>query len=318
MYNQSEEKIRLSRREFLKLMGFGSGAFTLASLSNSLLGEVLDSIEPNLEKIPNCLSEYMIGWRARPWVWVNLAIASKFIGGLRIDPGKEFSLNQALRFKEMSNVSRENTDPNLGYVAAQMSDPTKLDGWGYGLCLASTAIFRAFLRSPLLVLERHTHFDIYPEYFRDPEYPLGTDAAIFYPDPGDNLPQFDLKFLNPTDKPVFLHFSVVDPFGEIILPPGRELSLFSYKAVYLEHLVRILRRELEEKGAGLPSQYFPEDTLGNRKIFVRAAFSGEVEGYRVSLTSVRRDMDGNYFFQRELSLQNGETFREVFVSEYKS
>ena len=186
---KSKEKTssRLTRREFLKIVGLGTGAF---AVSNSWLGEYLGGFNPEFNKIEGTLSEYKIGWQAKPWVWTNLTIASKRIDGMKIMPGEQISLNSLLGFDEMRSVSRENTDPRKGYVTAQMSNPAELDGWGYGLCLGSTAIFRACLNSPLQITERGTHYDIYSDYFKD--MAIGTDAAVFKPDLGDILPETDL------------------------------------------------------------------------------------------------------------------------------
>ncbi len=324
-YAQSSDgrKKGLSRREFLKMFGLATGAFVLG---NSWLGEFVEGIEPELEAIPQALSEYQIGWQARPWVWINLAIAAQRLDGVRIAPHEEVSLNKLLGFDEMQGLSRENTDPRKGYIAAQMSDPSKLDGWGYGLCLGSTALFRACLDSPLEITERGTHYDIYPDYFKD--MPIGTDAAVYKPDPGDPLPETDLKLRNPTDTPLSLHFGVYDVTGESLHPPEREVSQVTYKATYLDQLVRILRRKVETTtDAELPKQYLPEYVFGNRKIVVRAAVGGTYNDYQVNLSPVKHGDSTydpkfgttDYVFNRTLTLGKGQGSRiiyEQFVSNY--
>lgn len=322
-YSKDQGKTTLSRREFLKLAGLGTGALFV---SNSLLGEYLGRLDPELEKIEGALSEYKISWQARPWVWINLAIASKRIDGTIIRPGEEVSLINLLGFDGMSGVSRENTDPTKGYVAAQMSDPAKLDGWGYGLCLGSTTIFRACLNSPLQITDRGTHYDVYPDYFKD--MPIGTDAAIFKPDPGDLLPEVDLKLKNPTDRPLALNFRVYDSFGDRLDPPSEEISQLWYKSTYLDQLVRVIRRELDKTtGIDLPRQFLPENTFGNKRIVVRSAIVGDYTDYRVDLSPVRHgDSTYNpvsgtqdYLFTRLLILGHGDNqkvIEEKFVSNY--
>lgn len=322
---KSKEKTssRLTRREFLKIVGLGTGAF---AVSNSWLGEYLGGFNPEFNKIEGTLSEYKIGWQAKPWVWTNLTIASKRIDGMKIMPGEQISLNSLLGFDEMRSVSRENTDPRKGYVTAQMSNPAELDGWGYGLCLGSTAIFRACLNSPLQITERGTHYDIYSDYFKD--MAIGTDAAVFKPDLGDILPETDLKLRNPTDKPLSLHFGIYDSFGNRLDPPDGEVSLLWYKATYLDQLVRVIRRKLNTTaGVELPRQYMPENTFGNQKILVRSAVSGDGIDYKVDLSPVKHgDSTFNptygtqdYVFSRTLTLggrENPQVITEKFVSNY--
>jgi len=332
--NMTEESVRaniaskershsLTRRDFLKIFGLGTGAVIIG---NTWLGEYMDGLEPKLEKIEDSLSEYKITWQARPWVWINLAIASKRIDGVEISPGQEVSLNNLLGFDEMRSVSRENTNPEKGYVAAQMSNPSQLDGWGYGLCLGSTAIFRACLYSPLQIIERGTHYDIYKDYFKD--MPIGTDASIFKPDPGDLLPETDLKLKNPTNRPLSLHFRIYDAFGNKLEPPDGEISEVWYKATYLDQIVRILRKKLDATtGLDLPRQFVPESVFGNQRIVVRSAVCGSGINYKVSLGPVKCGDSTydpeygtyDYIFTRSLTLDEGEKKRvivETFRSNY--
>jgi len=320
----SPEKIKnsLDRRGFLKLASVGTGSFLVG---NSLLGEWIENLNPDIPMLVDAISDYEIAWQARPWVWVNLAIASKFIDNTVIHPKEEVSLIKLLQFDNMANVPRINMDPRLGYVAAQMSNPLKLDGWGYGLCLASTAIFRACLESPIHITESGTHYDVYPDYFKD--LPTGTDAAIFYPEPGDTIPQTDLKLLNPTDRDLKLRFQLFDAGGNELLIPDSSLSEVWYKATYLDQLVRILRSNIKEStNCELPRQFLPEEAFGNKKIIVRAGVVGAKPEYNVSLGPVKHGdstiVDGvmQYAFNRSLTIKDvsGEerVFYENFVSQY--
>jgi len=315
-------KSKLSRRDFLKVAGVGTGAFII---SNSLIGEYLSKLDPQIEKLENSLSEYKIAWKARPWVWINLAIASEKTDGIPILPGQEISINKLFGFDEMDEVSRQNTDPSKGFIAAQLSDPSKLDGWGYGLCLGSTAIFRASLRSPLLITERGTHYDIYNNYFKD--MPIGTDAAVFKPDPGDTLPETDLKLKNPTNTELILHFRIYDEFGKKLEPPKDNVSQMWYKASYLDQVIKVLRNKIESTAnISLPDQYIPEYSFGNKKIIVQNGISGKNIPYSAKFSTVKHDdstiVNGisQYAFTRDLTIydnQNISNFNEKYISQYK-
>lgn len=304
---------RLSRRDALAVM-FTGGLGLIAA--NSWLGRRISELDPYIPRVDNSLSEYSIAWDAKPWVWANLSIASELLNGQIIEPGQEMSVISALKLDQMEEVSRANTDPSDGYVAAQMSQG--IDGWGYGLCLASTSLFRAALDSPLLVTERATHFDIYPDYFSD--LPIGTDAAIYEPDPGDNLPKTDLKFLNPTMEPVSLRFEVFDESGEKIKVPEEALPGFYYKGAYLDWGVNVARRELSERsGFELPPQFLPEYSFGNKRIVVQAAVVGTQTDYDVHTSSVEQTNTGEYYFTRTLELgrqASGGVYKESFISQY--
>jgi len=310
----------LSRRDFLRL---GGGSLAGAAFFNTAIGESIAHRQPELPKIEGALSQYQVGWDARPWVWVNLSVASKHLNNQVILPGEEVSIIDLLKIKEMDGVSRQNRDPRKGYIAAQMSDPKQLDGWGYGLCLSSTALYRATLDSPLLVTERGSHYDAYPTYFADPKFPIGTDAAVFEPDPGDDLPETDLKLKNPTQSPIHLKFEIFDTEGNLITPPDNELSQIQYKATYLDHATRVLRDRLAKKGGfELPKQALPEYTFGNRRIFVRASIvSDEAISYSTQWSkpqAVQTD-PSNYRFDRTVTVATGsekQEFRETHHSQY--
>jgi hypothetical protein len=322
--DESERKKNsLSRREFLKIAAVGTGAFLVG---NSLLGEYIDGLDPEIPQITDIISEYKIAWQARPWVWINLAIASGFINDRVIHPNEEISLIDLMGFDGMKDVPRDNTDPRKGYIAAQMSNPLKLDGWGYGLCLASTAIFRACLESPLRIMERGTHYDIYGDYFKD--FPTGTDAAVFYPEPGDKLPKTDLKLMNPTDVDLKLGLNIFDAFGNLLQTPEKDTNEIWFKATYLDQLTRVLRKKINiVSGVELPRQYLPEEAFGNRKIVVQASISGHKPDYNTKMGPVKHGdstvVNGvtQYVFERLLSIHDsirGEmSFTEKFISQYR-
>lgn len=316
--NDSKAKLGvISRRGFLIGIGSVIGAGLAA---NSMAGEFVKGSKPELPSLKNAISEYVIPWDARPWVWVNLAVASGFIDGTVIQPGQEVSTINMMKLDQMDLVSRENTDPRKGYIAAQMSNPTALDGWGYGLCLGSTALFRAALSSPLEITDRHTHYDIYPAYFED--LAEGTEAAVYSPDPGDTVPVVDLKFRNPTAEPLTLNFRIFDHTGQRLNTPQYEIPDAIYKATYMDQLIKILERRLKLlTGYEIPQQYAPQYMFGNKRIFVQAGVSGERTPYEVKMGRVNRMRDPNngvqYGFTRELKLP-GNVISERYLSEYRN
>jgi len=312
---------RLTRREFIRL-GLAAALSTSIPVTNSLLGERVARSELESPLIAGSLARYQIAWDAKPWVWINLAEASEFLNSTVIKPGGTFSLIDSLRFDKMSGVSRENQNPALGYISAQMSNFNRLSGWGYGLCLASTTIFRAALQSPLQVLETTTHYEAYPDYF-DQKWQLGTDAAVFNPDPGDLAPRVDLRLRNPTNSPIHLSYSVFDFSGNILKPPRQEISDAIYKASFLDHLTRVLRRMAKQKfEVNIPYQYVPQYTFGNKRIFsVAEIFSSDPVDFSFEISrskAIPGDTNGNVTFSRRLIVNSPSTETKQFTEHYRS
>lgn len=314
----SEKDKKVSRRDVLKMMVGGTAGLLL----NSAVGEWLERASPEIERPDNALSTYEIGWQARPWVWVNLAIAARHLDGLKIGPGEEVSLIKAIQLDKVGGLNPDNNDPREGYVAAQMSKVNELSGIGYGLCLGSTSLFRAALQSPLRITEQGSHNIRYDDYFND--MPVGTDAAVFFPTEGDTTPRTDLKIFNPTDKQMELRFGVYDEAGKKLDVPNREVPIAEYKASYLDMVVRLLQKKLNKQfGMNVPDQYFPQYMFGNKKITVAAAVVGERVDWNVNMSEPTRvaDINGepNYELRRKLQIGKGnetKTYEEVFRTQY--
>lgn len=114
----------------------------------------------------------------------NIHVGANSIQGILIEPGEEFSLNQAL-----GKVNREN-----GYLPELVikENETKPE-YGGGLCQIGTTMFRAALHSGLPITERQNHS--YRVSYYEP--PVGLDATIYKPHP-------DLQFINDTSDHVLI------------------------------------------------------------------------------------------------------------------
>lgn len=114
----------------------------------------------------------------------NINVGADAVQGLLVEPGQEFSLNQAL-----GEVNKEN-----GYLPELVikGNETKPE-YGGGLCQIGTTMFRAALRSGLSITERQNHS--YRVSYYEP--PVGMDATIYMPHP-------DLRFVNDTDNHILI------------------------------------------------------------------------------------------------------------------
>ncbi|HEY1074529.1 MAG TPA: VanW family protein [Patescibacteria group bacterium] len=108
----------------------------------------------------------------------NIATGARFLNGLLIPPGQEFST-----VKTLGKV-----DGSTGYLPELVIKENKTTPeFGGGLCQVSTTLFRATLNAGLKITERSNHS--YRVSYYEP--PLGLDATIYLPKP-------DFKFLNDT------------------------------------------------------------------------------------------------------------------------
>jgi len=113
----------------------------------------------------------------------NIGVGAKWLNGMLIAPGEEFSLVKALG----------EIDGEHGYRQELVIKGDKtIPEYGGGLCQIGTTVFRAALASGLPITERrnHSYRVVYYE-------PAGMDATIYNPWP-------DLKFINDTGKYVLM------------------------------------------------------------------------------------------------------------------
>ena len=253
-------------------------------------------------------------------MWINLALAAKRINELEIQPGQSVSVIDVIGLNNLDHLPEDNTDPRVGYIVAQMA--SGLDGLGYGLCLASTAIFRAALASPLHIVEHGTHYDLYPDYFKD--FSVGTDAAIYSPGPDDKLPITDLVLQNPNSFPVKIVFEVFDMAGNLVTSPEKNISQIIYKGAYANHGAKLMRRLAERMlGLEIPPAAFPEYALGNKKITVRVAMvlpsTQQSIDYYVDMTNMQTSDDShNVRYSRILVINKEDGQQHKIVENFES
>lgn len=122
----------------------------------------------------------------------NIKNGIKFLTGIIISPGEEFSTVGALG--EIDNTT--------GYLPELVikGDDT-IPEFGGGLCQVSTTLFRAVLASGLPVIERRNHSYRVPYYERDGDKNYigpGLDATIYFPKP-------DFIFKNDTENSILIY-----------------------------------------------------------------------------------------------------------------
>ena len=113
----------------------------------------------------------------------NVKLALQNFDGLILEPHKEYSFNEITGPQSIEN----------GYKTATIILSGEFtDGVGGGVCQASTTLYNALLLSGVEITEVHKH--TLPVRY----VPLALDAMV-----SDHTA--DLKFINPTDYPMYIH-----------------------------------------------------------------------------------------------------------------
>ena len=115
----------------------------------------------------------------------NIRHAFDFINGYVLQPGKTFSFN---------GVVGERTPENGFFPAIEYVYGEHVEGYGGGVCQASTTLFQAAVCAGLQILKREPHSD--KVSYSD----LGKDATVYW----YGKRRIDLTFKNNTDSPVYI------------------------------------------------------------------------------------------------------------------
>ncbi len=140
----------------------------------------------------------------------NIANATKLLDGLVLYPGEELSvLDKILPF----------TQENGYEMAGSYQNGMVIDSLGGGVCQVSTTLYNAILYAEMQVTKRYEH-----------------SMAVAYVDPARDAAVSegykDLKFVNPTDTPIYISGSIQGKTVTFTIygkakPAGREIKLVS-------------------------------------------------------------------------------------------
>ena len=139
-----------------------------------------------LQKITGILSEMATKTSANSKRNHNIQLACEAIDGTLLSPGEVFSLNETVGKRTQARGYR---------TATVFVDAQKVPGIGGGVSQVTGTLFNAAALAGLSIKEVHPHS-------RPVSYlPLGRDATVAY---GDK----DLKFINSTNAPIFIEYSL--------------------------------------------------------------------------------------------------------------
>ena len=115
----------------------------------------------------------------------NIRHAFDFINGYQLEPGKTFSFN---------SVVGERTAENGFFPAIEYVYGEHVEGYGGGVCQASTTLYQAAVCAGLQILKREPHSD--KVSYTD----LGKDATVYW----YGKRRIDLSFRNNTDSTIYI------------------------------------------------------------------------------------------------------------------
>lgn len=115
----------------------------------------------------------------------NIRRAFESINGYRLEPGKTFSFN---------GVVGERTPQNGFFPAIEYVYGEHVEGYGGGVCQASTTLYQAAVCAGLQILKREPHSD--KVSYTD----LGKDATVYW----YGKRRIDLTFKNNTDNTIYI------------------------------------------------------------------------------------------------------------------
>lgn len=166
----------------------------------------------------------------------NIRVAFSKYDGMRIKPGKRFSFNSIVGLRT----------PEKGFLPAiEYSYGKLVEGYGGGVCQASTTTYQAVLKSGLRIVKRYPHS--LPVNYTE----LGMDATVYY----SRDRNIDFVFENNTDHDIYIRARVVKN------PKHKkrfitEVSIYGYSEDDFEYKIESLI--VEELEAPLTPEYIKD------------------------------------------------------------
>ena len=200
---------------------------------------------------------------------MNIAHAFDYVNGYVLEAGKTFSFN---------NVVGERTEARGFYPAIEYVYGEHVEGFGGGVCQASTTIYQAAVCAGLQILKREPHSDSvsYAEY--------GKDATVYWV----GKRKIDLTFKNNTDDPIYIVAAVQKD-------PSNKKRLIAKVSMYGQDMGDVRYELQSEITETLPAPFNPvyvKDTNGTYVTYKdqQESVSKAKEGYVVK--SYRLKYDG--------------------------
>ncbi len=164
----------------------------VSTMESGMVELVPDRIEPAVRKA-DLMRQYMLRSYASTPIDRhstedrnnNIRHAFDYINGYQLEPGKTFSFN---------NVVGERTQENGFFPAIEYVYGEHVEGYGGGVCQASTTLYQAAVCAGLQIIKREPHSD--KVSYTD----LGKDATVYW----YGKRRIDLSFKNNTEGTIYI------------------------------------------------------------------------------------------------------------------
>ena len=169
----------------------------------------------------------------------NIQHAFDYINGYVLQPGKTFSFN---------GVVGERTEARGFYPAIEYVYGEHVEGYGGGVCQASTTLYQAAVCAGLQILKREPHSDSvsYTDY--------GKDATVYWV----GKRKIDLTFKNNTDEAIYI-------IAAVQKDPSNRKRLIAKVSMYGQDMGDVRYEIVSEITETLPAPFNPvyiKDTNG--------------------------------------------------------
>lgn len=248
----------------------------VSTMTSGTVELIPDRIEPDARKA-DVMKDYMLRSYASTEISKhseenrnkNIMHAFDYINGYVLAPGKSFSFN---------NVVGERTEARGFFPAPEYVYGEHVEGYGGGVCQASTTLYQAAVCAGLKIVEREPHSD--KVSYTD----LGKDATVYW----YGKRRIDLVFKNNTDGNIYIVAAVKQD-------PSNKKRLNTTVAIYGKDMGDVSYKLESEITETIPAPFKPvykKDTNGTYVTYkdqeksVSAAREGYVvKSYLVEYTS---------------------------------
>ena len=199
----------------------------LSTMENGTYAITPAQVEPSIRKA-DLMHRYTL--RASAWTEIHTSSTEDrnnnirhalhdFVNGYKLAPGETFSFNNVVGYR---------TAERGFFPAQEIVYGNYVEGYGGGVCQASTTIYQAALCAGLQIVKREPHSDSvsYTDY--------GKDATVYWFKGGKKI---DFSFKNNTDGDIFiLAFVQTDPMNKKrlvarVIIYGRDMEGVTYDLV---------------------------------------------------------------------------------------
>lgn len=169
----------------------------------------------------------------------NVSLALSFFNAMVVQPGETCDFNEIVGKRTKERGFKK---------ATEYAGDTSTEGYGGGVCQASTTLYQALTEAGMTVLERHQHSMTVS--YAEPS----RDAAVS--DSGKNL-----VFQNNTDYPIYIYTSVTSEWATVTIYGHQPEYRYELESVVIESGIQSTRKIAVEDTSGTHVYYTDDEPV---------------------------------------------------------